>query len=366
MNNPRHMLDFCSLTRSEWDTLCDDAEAIRKNPGEYASARSGMVLATLFYEPSTRTQLSFQSAMLRLGGRVIGFADPGSSSVAKGESLRDTIKIVSAYSDVIVIRNPLEGAAFAASLYSPAPIINAGDGGHLHPTQTMADLYTLRREFGRCEGLNIGICGDLLNGRTVHSLISALVKYKNNKFFLISTETLRVPEYCAEELRASGVEFCEVKTIEECVSELDMLYMTRIQRERFASAEEYNRQAGIYVLTADKLRFAKPEMIIMHPLPKVDEISPEVDDDPRARYFEQAENGLYIRMALILRLTEGGGLALRERKNCVYPIPAERVCQNPRCVTAREKYLPALISERGGSLYCQFCGHKITAGLKTE
>ncbi len=358
MDTLRHMLDFNTLNAEQWDSLCDTADLIRKNPGDYADARRGMVMATLFYEPSTRTQLSFQSAMLRLGGQVIGFSDPGNSSVAKGESLRDTIKIVSNYSDVIVIRNPLEGAAFAASLYSPAPVINAGDGGHLHPTQTMADLYTLRRELGRCDGLNIGVCGDLLNGRTVHSLLSALCKYKNNKFYLISTPALRIPGYCVDELRASGAEFCEVNTIEECVSGLDMLYMTRIQRERFISAEEYNRQAGIYVLTADKLKTAKRELIIMHPLPKVDEISPEVDDDPRAKYFEQAKNGLYIRMALILRLTEGGGLVNRAPKNCVYAIPNERLCQNPRCVTAHEKYLPALTLKRD-TPYCEYCGHKI-------
>ncbi len=355
MNKLRHMLDFGSLTEGEWDSLCSEADKIRQNPGKYASARKGSVLATLFYEPSTRTQLSFQSAMLRLGGTVIGFSDPGSSSVAKGESLRDTIKIVGSYADVIVIRSPLEGAAYAASLYSPAPVINAGDGGHLHPTQTMADLYTLRRELGRYDGLNVGVCGDLLNGRTVHSLLSALSKYRGNKFYLISTDALRIPDYCARQLCASGAEFCEVKTIEECIDKLDVLYMTRIQRERFSSAEEYARQAGIYVLTADKLSCAKPGLVILHPLPKVDEISPEVDDDPRAKYFEQAENGLYIRMALILWLTENCSLSTRERRNTAYPLPGERICQNPRCVTAREKYLPALAEDDR----CAYCAHML-------
>lgn len=353
VNTLQHMLDFGTLSESEWDSLCDEAEKIRQNPSAYITARQGAVLATLFYEPSTRTQLSFQTAMLRLGGSVIGFADPGASSVAKGESLRDTIKIVGSYADVIVMRSPLEGAAFAASLYSLVPVINAGDGGHLHPTQTMTDLYTLRRELGRCDGLKIGVCGDLLNGRTVHSLISALSKHKGNTFYLISTDALRIPDYCARELEKSGSEYREVRTIEECIGELDVLYMTRIQRERFASPEEYEREAGVYVLTQDKLKNAKRDLVILHPLPKVDEISPEVDDDPRAKYFAQAENGLYIRMALILRLTEGCGLEKRGHIHSAYPIPAERICANPRCVTAREKYLPALANGDR----CAYCAH---------
>ena len=355
MNTLRHLLDFGSLTEKEWDSLCNEADKIRQNPDEYASARRGAVLATLFYEPSTRTQLSFQTAMLRLGGSVIGFSDPRSSSVAKGESLRDTVKTVGSYADVIVIRSPLDGAAFAASLYSPVPVINAGDGSHLHPTQTMADLYTLKREFGRCDNLKIGVCGDLYYGRTVHSLLSALAKYKGNKFYLISTESLRLPEYCARELSELGAEYYEVRTIEECIGELDVLYMTRIQRERFASPEEYEREAGVYVLTAEKLSRAKDSLAILHPLPKVDEISPEVDDDPRAKYFAQAENGLFIRMALILWLTENRSFAQKSPPSAKYPIPAERICTNPRCVTAREKYLPALAS--GGR--CAYCAHII-------
>jgi aspartate carbamoyltransferase catalytic subunit len=355
VNTLRHMLDFGSLNDEEWDSLCREADKIRQNPAAYASARQGAVLATLFFEPSTRTQLSFQTAMLRLGGSVIGFSDPGCSSVAKGESLRDTVKIVGTYADVIVIRSPLEGSAYAASLYSPVPVINAGDGGHLHPTQTMTDLYTLRRELGRCDGLKIGVCGDLYYGRTVHSLLSALARYKGNKFYLISTDSLRIPEYCARELKDSGAEFYEVKTIEECIGELDVLYMTRVQRERFASAEEYQRQAGVYVLTTDKLRHAKSDLVILHPLPKVDEIAPEIDDDPRAKYFAQAENGLYIRMALILWLTENMEHANRKPIHSAYPIPAERICRNPRCVTSREKYLPALaVGDR-----CAFCAHLV-------
>ena len=347
-----HMLDYNDLSKEDWQVMLELANDIIQSPERYAAACRGKVMATLFYEPSTRTQLSFQTAMLRLGGTVIGFSDPKSSSVSKGETLRDTVKIISNYADIAVIRNPLEGAAYAASLYAPIPVINAGDGGHLHPTQTMADMLTIAREKGRYEGLSIGLCGDLMNGRTVHSLIKAFSRYHGNTFYLISTEALGLPDYVMEILRASDNRVVLSPTLEGCIAELDILYMTRIQRERFASLEEYQAQAGIYVLTAEKMKLAKPDLIIMHPLPKVDEIDYEVDDDPRAKYFEQAANGLYIRMALILLLCENNPT---KRRPDVYPIAGEPFCTNPHCISNYEKYLPRMTKIVSGECRCSYC-----------
>lgn len=345
----RNLIDFNDLSNDEWYELYDLAVKIKKNPAEFSDICRGKILATLFYEPSTRTQMSFQTAMMRLGGKVIGFSDPNSSSVSKGETLRDTVKIVTAYSDVLVIRNPIEGAALAASLYSRVPVINAGDGGHLHPTQTLTDLMTISELKGRPEGLTIGLCGDLLNGRTVHSLLRAMARFKNNRFVLISTPELKCPDYVTSALGENGNSFVEVKTIEECISELDILYMTRIQRERFASKEEYARQAGVYRLTAEKMKLAKPDMAVLHPLPKVDEIDYEVDDDPRTMYFEQAENGMYIRMALIAKLCEHE----KTGRSPAYPKPEGAYCNNPRCISNHEKYLPKLIKDGR----CEYCDH---------
>lgn len=350
--NIRHLIDFNDILSEDWSMLNDLACDIKKTPSRYTSACKNNVMATLFYEPSTRTQLSFQTAILRLGGKVIGFADPKNSSVSKGESLRDTIKIISGYADIAVIRNPIEGAAYAASLYSSIPVINAGDGSHLHPTQTMTDMFTIAREKGCYENLTVGFCGDLANGRTVHSLVKAFSHYKNNTFYLISTEALRLPQYIFDILEESGNKIYTVDSLDKCIGELDILYMTRIQRERFGSVEEYEAQSGIYVLTADKLKHAKDDLTVLHPLPKVDEISYEVDDDPRAKYFEQAENGLYIRMALLLTLCE---TYPNKIKPPLYPLPERRFCSNPRCITNHERYLPEMIKQSGKKYVCEYC-----------
>ena len=353
----RHLIDFYDMSTNDWNTLYDLACDIKKAPDKYSAVCKGKIMATLFYEPSTRTQLSFQSAMLKLGGNVIGFADPNSSSVSKGESLRDTIKIIAGYSDILVMRNPKEGAAYAASLYSPIPLINAGDGSHLHPTQTMTDMFTIKNELDRYEYLNIGLCGDLMNGRTVHSLIKSFSRYNNNKFKFISTKELRMPSYVIDMIKSTDNEYTEVKTIDECIGELDILYMTRIQRERFESEEEYIKQSGVQVLRKHHMQAAKSDMIVLHPLPKVDEIEPEVDDDPRAMYFRQAGNGIYIRMALILMLLESNRECFKDLKT--YKIPAERFCSNRNCVSNHEQYLPELVKIVNGVKTCEYCEHEI-------
>ncbi|MBQ8508663.1 MAG: aspartate carbamoyltransferase [Clostridia bacterium] len=351
----RNLIDFNDMSLEEWDELKQLAFRIKRSPHEFRDTCRGKIMATLFYEPSTRTQMSFQTAMMRLGGKVIGFSDPNASSVSKGETLRDTVKIVTGYSDILVIRNPIEGAAYASALYSHVPVINAGDGGHLHPTQTLTDLMTITELKGKTEGLTIGCCGDLLNGRTVHSLLRALVRFKNNRFVLISTPELRLPDYVLSELTRNGNSFVEVKTLEECIGDLDILYMTRIQRERFRTPEEYAKQAGVYRLTAEKMKLAKPDMAVLHPLPKVDEIDYEVDDDPRTMYFEQAENGMFIRMALIARLSA----AERTGRAPVYPLAEGPFCKNPRCISNHEKYLPRLTKIVDGEERCCYCDQKI-------
>ena len=347
----RNIIDFDDITLDEWKELYKLATSIKERPENFRGVCSGRLMATLFYEPSTRTQMSFQSAMMRLGGKVIGFSDPGCSSVSKGETLRDTVKIVTGYSDILVIRNPIEGAAFAASLYSHVPVINAGDGGHLHPTQTLTDLMTITEYRGSLSGLKIGFCGDLLNGRTVHSLLRALVRFGGNKFILISTPELRIPSYLTEELRKSGVDFEEVSSMDECLPELDVLYMTRIQRERFASLEDYNKQSGIYRLTKKKMESAKKDLIVLHPLPKIDEIDYDVDDDPRALYFEEAENGMYVRMALIASLIN----VKRTGRAPAYELPTGSFCRNPRCISNHEKYLPKMTKIVDGTERCCYC-----------
>ncbi|MDR3728764.1 MAG: aspartate carbamoyltransferase, partial [Oscillospiraceae bacterium] len=325
----RHLIDFGDLPREEWDSLYARASEIIDNPGKFIDVCRGKVSANLFYEPSTRTNFSFQTAMLRLGGTVFGFADPNSSSVAKGETLKDTIKMVSNYADVIVMRTPWEGAAKAASLYSNVPVVNAGDGGHMHPTQTMADLTTMTRLLGGVDGLSLGLCGDLKNGRTVHSLIKAMAKFRNVQFFLISPRELAVPEYMRVFMRENGIRFTEVTGLEAVIPQLDVLYMTRIQKERFVDPLEYERNKGIYVLTRRKLDRAKKNMLVMHPLPRVDEITVDVDDDPRAVYFQQARYGMFARMALLERLA----LQPRQEKVPAVEIGTRPVCSNPRCIT---------------------------------
>ena len=299
-----NLIDLDQLSHAQVQELITLAGEIRKNPAWYMDACHGKIMATLFYEPSTRTQMSFQAAMLRLGGKIIGFDNPGNSSVSKGESLKDTVRIISNYSDLIVMRNPREGAALAASLYSRVPVINAGDGGHNHPTQTLADLLTIRREKGRLNQLVIGCCGDLQFGRTVHSLINAMMRYKSIRFVLISPEELRVPEYVRESMHKNGVSFVEVERLEDVIGTLDILYMTRVQRERFFNEADYVRLKDSYILDTEKMRLARRDLCVLHPLPRVNEISRAVDDDPRACYFRQVSNGKYMREALLMKLLE--------------------------------------------------------------
>ena len=299
----RHLIDILGLSVDEIEELIKRAEDIIKTPEKYSKICSGKKLATLFFEPSTRTRLSFEAAMYELGGNVLGFSEAQSSSAAKGESVADTIRVVGCYADIIAMRHPKEGAPVVAANVSTVPIINAGDGGHNHPTQTLADLLTIHREKGSFNGLTIGLCGDLKFGRTVHSLIQAMSRYENVKFILISPDELKIPEYLKEDfLDKNNIEYIETTSLEEYMPELDILYMTRVQRERFFNEQDYIRLKDSYILTAEKLKDAKEDMCVLHPLPRVNEISVDVDDDPRACYFKQALNGKFIRMALILKL----------------------------------------------------------------
>jgi aspartate carbamoyltransferase catalytic subunit len=294
-------LDF---SVEELDKLFDLANDIEKNPEKYAQMCKGKKLATCFYEPSTRTRLSFEAAMINLGGNVIGFSDAGSSSASKGESVSDTIRVISCFADICAMRHPKEGAAMVAASRSSIPVINAGDGGHQHPTQTLTDLLTIRSLKGRLDNFTIGLCGDLKFGRTVHSLINALTRYENIHFIFISPEELRVPDYITEMLTEKHISYEEVIKLEDSISKLDLLYMTRVQRERFFNEEDYVRLKDFYILDKSKMELAKPDMLVLHPLPRVNEISVEVDDDPRAVYFKQVQYGVYVRMALILTLLE--------------------------------------------------------------
>lgn len=301
----RHLLNPLDFSVEEIDDLIRVAGDIEKNPSKYAHVCDGKKLATCFYEPSTRTRLSFESAMLSLGGSVLGFASADSSSASKGESVADTIRIISCYADICAMRHPKEGAAMVAALHSGIPVINAGDGGHQHPTQTLTDLMTIRSLKGRLDNITIGLCGDLKFGRTVHSLINALVRYSNVKFVLISPEELKLPGYVLEDvIQKNGYEYKEVERLEEVMGELDILYMTRVQQERFFNEEEYVRMKDFYILDKEKMKLAREDMLVLHPLPRVNEISVEVDDDPRAVYFKQVQYGVYVRMALILTLLE--------------------------------------------------------------
>lgn len=304
----RHLLDTTDLSLDEIDDIISLATDIISNPKKYAHICDGKKLATLFFEPSTRTRLSFEAAMYELGGNVIGFSEASSTSASKGETVEDTVRIVSNYADIIAMRHPLEGAPRVAVTKTLVPIINAGDGGHAHPTQTLTDLLTVYREKGRLDNLTIGLCGDLKFGRTVHSLIKAMCRYKNIKFVLIAPNELQVPDYIIKDvLEPSGAKYVQVESMDAVMPDLDILYMTRIQRERFFSAEEYLKYENAFILDLDKLQNAKNNLTIMHPLPRVNEIATEVDDDPRAKYFEQALNGKYVRMALIMTLLKWGG-----------------------------------------------------------
>lgn len=298
-----HLINILDLSVGEIDELIAKADDIMQNPADYSEVCRGKILATLFFEPSTRTRLSFESAMLSLGGSVLGFSEAASSSASKGESVSDTVEVVSSYCDIIAMRHPKEGAPLVGSAHSSVPVINAGDGGHYHPTQTLTDLLTIRHEMGRFDGLTVGLCGDLKFGRTVHSLIGAMSRYSGVRFVLVSPEELKLPSFIKQEyIKDRGIEYVQSTSLEEVMGDIDILYMTRVQRERFFNEEDYLRLKDSYILDAEKMRSAKSNMIVMHPLPRVNEISTEVDKDPRACYFRQARYGRYIRMALILKM----------------------------------------------------------------
>jgi aspartate carbamoyltransferase catalytic subunit len=298
----RNLIAPSDFTLEEIESLLQLSERIIDTPERYCQACKGKLLASLFYEPSTRTKFSFDAAMLRLGGNTLGFSDPNTSSAAKGETLADSARTVGKYADIIVVRHPKEGTAKLISRYAGCPVVNAGDGGHHHPTQTLTDLLTIRRYKGGFEGLTIGVCGDLKFGRTIHSLVTCMARYPDVRFLFISPEELTMPAFVKEELIGKGVSFAETADLEGSISQLDVLYMSRVQRERFISEEEYLRLKDFFILTADKMRLAKPDMIVMHPLPRINEIATEVDEDPRAAYFEQVKYGMYVRMALIVQL----------------------------------------------------------------
>ena len=348
----RDFLDFNDLTMAQWERIFNLANDIHENPAKYADYCKNKILATLFYEPSTRTQLSFQSAMLKLGGNVIGFSGVGGSSVSKGESLKDTTKIVSGYADIITIRHPKAGSALAASLYAEVPVINAGDGVHLHPTQTLLDLFTIGKyKNKKFTGLNIGVCGDLLNGRTVHSLLRAFSMYGGNNFYLISNPGFKVPDKYLKELQ-TGNQIFTCEAIDECIGELDVIYMTRLQKERLLNSESTGYD-GSLILDREKLSKAKSDLMILHPLPKNNEIEASIDDDERALYFKQAELGVYIRMALLIILLEN------QQNNTVAEIrceEAEMRCENSNCILNDEddtSNLPFLINAGSVCAYCE-------------
>ena len=358
----RSLISILDFTTEELDQLIETAKDIIAHPENYWDACAHKKLATLFFEPSTRTRLSFEAAMLELGGTVLGFSEAGSSSAAKGESMADTAKTVSCYADIMAIRHPREGAPYVASRAATVPVINAGDGGHNHPTQTLADLLTINRELGRLNNLTIGLCGDLKYGRTVHSLIEAMSRYEGIKFVLISPKELQLPSYIRfNVLEKHHIPYTEVTSMEEAMPQLDVLYMTRIQRERFEDPAEYERLKDSYVLTAEKMALAKKEMAVLHPLPRVNEISVKVDEDPRAAYFRQALNGKYMRMALILKLLgEAKADPVKESvddTDFVYDL----VCHNPKCISQVEQELPQIfkLTDKAANIHrCIYCEQK--------
>ncbi len=358
----RSLISILDLSVAELDQLIATAKDIAAHPENYWDSCRHKKLATLFFEPSTRTRLSFEAAMLELGGTVLGFSEAGSSSAAKGESVADTAKTVTCYADIIAMRHPREGAPYVASRAAGIPVINAGDGGHNHPTQTLADLLTISRELGRLDNLTIGLCGDLKYGRTVHSLIEAMSRYEGIRFVLISPKELKIPGFVRYNvLEKHGIPYTEVASMEEAMPQLDVLYMTRIQRERFDDPGEYDRLKDSYVLTAEKMALAKEKMAVLHPLPRVNEISVKVDDDPRAAYFRQALNGKYMRMALILKLLEEAKAnPVKEAINTegfVY----DKVCHNPKCISQVEQELPQIfkLTDKAANIHrCIYCEQK--------
>lgn len=357
----KHLIDPTDLSKQEIDDIVALAENIIEHPEEYRDSLKYHKLATLFYEPSTRTRLSFTSAMMELGGNVLGFSDANSSSVSKGETVADTVRVVENFCDVIAMRHHLEGAPFVASTVSGVPIINAGDGSHSHPTQTLTDLLTIKRELGHIDGITIGFCGDLKFGRTVHSLIKALSRYENVKVILIAPDELRLPSYIKSDVcDEKGVDYREVHTLEEVISELDILYMTRVQQERFLDREEFERVKDSFVLNAEKMKAAKPHMAVLHPLPRVNEIAQDVDSDPRAAYFRQVGNGKFVRMALIYSL-------IKWKNDPDHQMPVaegvfssdEHRCTNPKCICNHEPVSPLFHNGKGGVLRCYYCDSKV-------
>ena len=358
----RSLISILDLSVEELDQLIATAKDIAAHPEKYWDTCAHKKLATLFFEPSTRTRLSFEAAMLELGGTVLGFSEAGSSSAAKGESVADTAKTVSNYADIIAMRHPREGAPYVASRAANIPVINAGDGGHNHPTQTLADLLTINRELGRLDNLTIGLCGDLKYGRTVHSLIEAMSRYAGIRFVLISPEELKLPSYIRfNVLEKHSIPYTEVTSLEDAMPALDVLYMTRIQRERFDDPAEYDRLKDSYVLTAEKMKLAKAEMAVLHPLPRVNEISVKVDDDPRAAYFRQALNGKYMRMALILKLLEEAKADPMKEDVDTAGFVYDRICRNPKCISQTEQELPQIfkLTDKAANIHrCIYCEQK--------
>ena len=357
----KHLIDPTDLSKAETDEIVALAEDIIQHRERYQDHCAHRKLATLFYEPSTRTRLSFTAAMMELGGNVLGFSDARNSSVSKGETVQDTVRVVGCFADVIAMRHHIEGAPLAASLVSPVPIINAGDGSHSHPTQTLTDLLTIKRELGHIDGITIGFCGDLRFGRTVHSLIKALARYDGIRVVLIAPDELRLPDYIkADVCDKMGISYREVSTIEEVMPELDVLYMTRVQKERFLDEDEFDRVKDSFVLDAAKMALAKEKMAVLHPLPRVNEILPEVDADPRAAYFRQVENGKFVRMALISKLLEwkdGPSHAMPERPET----QAAGRCTNPKCICNCENVPPRFKRNDAGVVRCAYCDSKVSA-----
>ena len=359
----RSLIDICDFSVEELDRLISVAKDIIANPKKYAKVCEGKKLATLFFEPSTRTRLSFEAAMLELGGSVIGFSEASSSSAAKGESIADTAKMITCYADIMAMRHPLEGAPLVASVNAGIPVINAGDGGHCHPTQTLADILTISCEKGRLDNMTVGFCGDLKYGRTVHSLITALSRYENVKLVLISPEELKLPSYIKNEvIEKNGMEYIETSSLEDAIGSLDVLYMTRIQRERFSDPAQYERLKGTYVLDVPKMEMAKDDMIVLHPLPRVNEISVKVDADKRACYFRQALYGKYMRMALILKLLSEAENPERELPTVGEDLIVNKIkCSNKRCISTCEQELDQIFKitdKENGICRCLWCEAK--------
>lgn len=358
----RSLIEISDLSVKELDALLETADRIIADPQAFAHKCEGKIMAAIFFEPSTRTRLSFESAMYELGGHVLGFSEEQSSSSAKGESVADMARVISCYADIIAMRHPREGAPYVAAKSATVPIINAGDGGHHHPTQTLADLLTIHREKGSFENLTVGLCGDLRYGRTVHSLITALKRYKGVRFVLISPDELQLPDYIKATLENDGIEFVEAAELESAIPDLDILYMTRIQRERFMDPENYERLKDTYILTPEKLKYAKADMIILHPLPRVNEISVQIDKDPRACYFKQVENGKTMRMALILKLLGLDGVLEVQKEKNVKIISGKHSCQNLHCISQVEQELEPLFTvsdDERSVIRCLYCESEI-------